>query len=104
MPLQGSIQMDGKKDSIDSDNIALSLRATPSAKIHAAAGSSEPTTVTSTLSIKGGVLVTVTTVRDGGGQTTTTTTTDTNTNTTTSTTTTTDSSGNTHGTTEIRQK
>lgn len=104
MPLHGFIQVDGKKESVDSDHVEMSFGVTPSAQTHEAAGSSEPTTVTSSFNMQGSVFVSVVTIRNSGGQTTTTTTTDTSTHTTTTTTTTTDSSGNTHSTIEIKQK
>jgi len=46
MPLHGFIQVDGKKEPVDSDHIEMSFGVTPS--VVTAAGSSEPTTHTTT--------------------------------------------------------
>ncbi len=102
MQFKGKIEIDGKVREFEADALAIKLMAVRGQ-------ASEPeaqamgTNVSETISMKGGILVTSTTVTDGDRTTTTTTTTNTNDGSQTTTTTTTDGSGTTT-TTEINNK
>jgi hypothetical protein len=92
MALTGTVEIDGKKQSVQGDKIELNL--SPDVADSASRGGS-PTTVKDTMSMSGGILVTSHSVTQDGRTTTTTTTTNTNDNSSTTTTTTTDGNGTT---------
>jgi hypothetical protein len=91
MALQGVVELDGKKQSVQVDKIELRL--SPESRPSAKGG--DGTSVKETISMSGGILVTSSTVTQDGRATTTTTTTNTNDGSSTTTTTTTDGNGTT---------
>ncbi len=98
MTLHGVLELDGKKQHIDANKLAVTMSNGSGTASEAAMGGGVQ--VTETISLQGDKLVTSVTVRGGGRTTTTTTTTDTDDGTSTTTTTTTDENGNT--TTDIK--
>lgn len=99
MTLQGTVEIDGKKQSVKADKIELSLSPETGASAVASMGGGMGTTVRESISMNGSVLVTSVSVTTGDKTTTTTTTSNSSDGSSTTTTTTTDGSGTT---TEIK--
>lgn len=103
MSLQGTIEIDGKKQAVKAGAVRISLQPVSDAQ-QAAGGQDGPTSVTETISLSGDVLVISVTVKQGGRTTTTTTTSNSNDGSQSTTTTTTDEGGNTSTTIDIKRK